>query len=185
MQPRPLRCTNMYTHAHTCHCVASKAVKRHTRISHYLCLYDDCAVLPYPRVQERPMSLASSAPVVPVQIEKLRIFRTTFWVSLRENYGITRSTAQLPIATGIKQVSNNHYACVDPNRCERGFVGNTIGQANAVSDKVLDLRNCAYKGADLQKKVLSGALMSGADYTGANLQVPISGLLLIGVCTDL
>jgi hypothetical protein len=24
----------------------------------------------------------------------------------------------------------------DPNRCARGFVGNTIGQANAVSDKV-------------------------------------------------
>lgn len=42
-----------------------------------------------------------------------------------------------------------------------------------MSDKVLDLRNCGYKGADLQKKVLSGALMSGADYTGANLQVPL------------
>ena len=28
----------------------------------------------------------------------------------------------------------------DPARCERAFVGNTIGQANAVSDKVLDLR---------------------------------------------
>ncbi len=23
----------------------------------------------------------------------------------------------------------------DPNRCERGFIGNTIGQANAVSDR--------------------------------------------------
>lgn len=62
-------------------------------------------------------------------------------------------------------------AYADPNRCDRGFVGNTIGQANAVSDKVLDLRNCLYKDADLQKKVLSGALMSGADYTGANMQV--------------
>ena len=143
------------------------------------------ASLDLDRVQLQGTLCALLRTVVPAQIEKLRIFRTTFWVSLRENYGITRSTAQLPIATGIKQVSNNHYACVDPNRCERGFVGNTIGQANAVSDKVLDLRNCAYKGADLQKKVLSGALMSGADYTGANLQVPISGLLLIGVCTDL
>jgi hypothetical protein len=28
----------------------------------------------------------------------------------------------------------------DPNRCERGFDGNTIGQANGVSDKQLDIR---------------------------------------------
>lgn len=28
----------------------------------------------------------------------------------------------------------------DPNRCERGYDGNTIGQANAVADRVLDLR---------------------------------------------
>ncbi len=59
----------------------------------------------------------------------------------------------------------------DPKRCERGFVGNTIGQANAVSDKILDLRQCVYKGADLRAKVLAGALMSDADFSGANLQV--------------
>jgi len=28
----------------------------------------------------------------------------------------------------------------DPNRCEKGFTGNTIGQSNGVSDKVLDMR---------------------------------------------
>lgn len=58
----------------------------------------------------------------------------------------------------------------DPNRCERGYTGNTIGQANAVSDKVLDLRQCVYKGANLSGKTLSGALMSEADYSDANLQ---------------
>jgi hypothetical protein len=68
-------------------------------------------------------------------------------------------------------MSDRYSGHADPNRCERGFVGNTIGQANAVSDKVLDLRNCAYQNADLRAKVLSGALMSGANYKNANLQV--------------
>lgn len=44
----------------------------------------------------------------------------------------------------------------DPNRCDRGFVGNTIGQANAVSNKPLDLRYCKYAGANLSGKTLSG-----------------------------
>jgi hypothetical protein len=44
----------------------------------------------------------------------------------------------------------------DPNRCDRGFVGNTIGQANAVSNKPLDLRFCKYSGANLSGKTLSG-----------------------------
>ena len=35
---------------------------------------------------------AARAAVVPVQIEKLRIYRTMFWVSLRENVEITGST---------------------------------------------------------------------------------------------
>ena len=47
----------------------------------------------------------------------------------------------------------------DPNRCERAFVGNTIGQANAVSDRALDLRFCDLSGKNLVAKVLSGALM--------------------------
>jgi len=58
----------------------------------------------------------------------------------------------------------------DPNRCERATVGNTIGQANAVSDKVLDLRFCDFSGADLSSKTLSGALMSDAVLKGTNLQ---------------
>lgn len=59
----------------------------------------------------------------------------------------------------------------DPNRCERAFVGNTIGQANAVSDKVLDLRKCKYEpGADMAGKTLSGALMVNTQAKGANMR---------------
>ena len=47
----------------------------------------------------------------------------------------------------------------DPNRCERAFVGNTIGQANAVSDKTLDLRKCEYDNVSVKGITLSGALM--------------------------
>uniref|UniRef100_A0A7S0SXV2 Thylakoid lumenal 17.4 kDa protein, chloroplastic n=1 Tax=Mantoniella antarctica TaxID=81844 RepID=A0A7S0SXV2_9CHLO len=57
----------------------------------------------------------------------------------------------------------------DPNRCERAFVGNTIGQANAVSDRILDLRKCTYDGADLSAKTLSGALMVDASFKGTNM----------------
>ena len=57
----------------------------------------------------------------------------------------------------------------DPNRCDRAFVGNTIGQANAVSDKVLDLRFCNFSGKNLSGKTLSGALLAEADATNANL----------------
>mmetsp|Transcript_19236 Transcript_19236/g.48961 ORF Transcript_19236/g.48961 Transcript_19236/m.48961 type:complete len:216 (-) Transcript_19236:511-1158(-) len=58
----------------------------------------------------------------------------------------------------------------DPNRCERGYTGNTIGQANAVSDKILDLRKCSFKGANLSGKVLAGALLVDTDLSGTNLQ---------------
>ncbi len=82
----------------------------------------------------------------------------------------------------------------DPNRCDRAFVGNTLGmvsvtmpvvyrillcaampcgisdlpllaQANAVSDKLLDLRSCVYTGKNLADKVLSGALVADADFS--------------------
>ncbi len=56
-----------------------------------------------------------------------------------------------------------HGCCADPNRCDRAFVGNTIGQANAVSDKVLDLRECVVAGKNLKGLTLSGALLVGAD----------------------
>lgn len=58
----------------------------------------------------------------------------------------------------------------DPARCERAFVGNTIGQANAVSDKLLDLRACKLVKADLSGKTLSGALLVDADLSGAVLR---------------
>eukprot|EP00238_Polyblepharides_amylifera_P005487 CAMPEP_0196582058 /NCGR_PEP_ID=MMETSP1081-20130531/37256_1 /TAXON_ID=36882 /ORGANISM="Pyramimonas amylifera, Strain CCMP720" /LENGTH=183 /DNA_ID=CAMNT_0041902521 /DNA_START=213 /DNA_END=765 /DNA_ORIENTATION=- len=58
----------------------------------------------------------------------------------------------------------------DPNRCERGYTGNTIGQANGVSDKVLDIRMCNFDNSDLQGKVLSGALMSDSSFMNANMR---------------
>lgn len=58
----------------------------------------------------------------------------------------------------------------DPNHCERAFVGNTIGQANAVSDKVLDLRLCDLSGKSLVGKTLSGALMVDTNLSKANLR---------------
>ena len=61
------------------------------------------------------------------------------------------------------------FATVDPNRCERGYVGNTIGQANAVSDKLLDLRGCKFDGKSLAGKTLSGALMVDASFKDADL----------------
>jgi hypothetical protein len=57
-----------------------------------------------------------------------------------------------------------------PDRCELAFTGNTIGQANAVSDKLLDLRQCKLHGADLHGKTLSGGIFVDADLSGSNLQ---------------
>eukprot|EP00891_Asterochloris_glomerata_P003445 jgi/Astpho2/3445/Aster-07045 len=57
----------------------------------------------------------------------------------------------------------------DPARCERAYVGNTLGMANAVSDKLLDLRKCVFAGKNLSDKVLSGALVSDADFSNATM----------------
>ncbi|XP_039137547.1 thylakoid lumenal 17.4 kDa protein, chloroplastic [Dioscorea cayenensis subsp. rotundata] len=59
----------------------------------------------------------------------------------------------------------------EPNRCERAFVGNTIGQANGVYDKPLDLRFCDYTNekTNLKGKSLSAALMSDAKFDGADM----------------
>ncbi len=46
----------------------------------------------------------------------------------------------------------------------------THPQANAVSDKTLDLRKCVYAGKSLAAKTLAGALMSDADFSKTNLQ---------------
>jgi len=58
----------------------------------------------------------------------------------------------------------------DPARCERGYDGNTIGQANAVADRLLDLRSCNYDDKDLSKRTLSGAVMLDSSFVGANMQ---------------
>lgn len=58
----------------------------------------------------------------------------------------------------------------DPAHCERAFIGNTIGQANAVSDKVLDMRQCNFDGKDLSTTTLSGGLMNESTYRDANMQ---------------
>lgn len=59
----------------------------------------------------------------------------------------------------------------EPNRCERAFVGNTIGQANGVYDKPLDLRFCDYTNekSNLKGKSLAAALMSDAKFDGADM----------------
>ncbi|ERM95171.1 hypothetical protein AMTR_s00009p00263380 [Amborella trichopoda] len=59
----------------------------------------------------------------------------------------------------------------EPNRCERAFVGNTIGQANGVYDKPLDLRFCDFTNekSNLKGKSLAAALMSDAKFDGADM----------------
>ncbi|XP_073000711.1 thylakoid lumenal 17.4 kDa protein, chloroplastic [Typha latifolia] len=59
----------------------------------------------------------------------------------------------------------------EPNRCERAFVGNTIGQANGVYDKPIDLRFCDYTNekSNLKGKSLAAALMSDAKFDGADM----------------
>jgi len=59
----------------------------------------------------------------------------------------------------------------EPNRCERAFIGNTIGQANGVYDKPLDLRQCDFTNekSNLKGKSLSAALMSDAKFDGADM----------------
>lgn len=43
-------------------------------------------------------------------------------------------------------------------------------QANAVSDKVLDLRKCDFAGKNLSGKTLAGALLAEANLSNTNLQ---------------
>lgn len=71
----------------------------------------------------------------------------------------------------------------EPNRCERAFVGNTIGQANGVYDKPLDLRLCDYSNdkSNLKGKTLSAALMSDAKFDGADMtEVVMSKAYAVG-----
>lgn len=71
----------------------------------------------------------------------------------------------------------------EPNRCEKAFVGNTIGQANGVYDKPLDLRFCDFTNdkTNLKGKSLSAALMSDAKFDGADMsEVVMSKAYAVG-----
>ncbi|KAJ6854214.1 thylakoid lumenal 17.4 kDa protein, chloroplastic [Iris pallida] len=71
----------------------------------------------------------------------------------------------------------------EPNRCERAFVGNTIGQANGVYDKPIDLRFCDFTNdkSNLKGKSLAAALMSDAKFDGANMsEVVMSKAYAVG-----
>lgn len=71
----------------------------------------------------------------------------------------------------------------DPDRCARAFVGNTIGQANGVYDKAIDLRFCDYTNEkiNLKGKSLAAALMSGAIFDGADMtEVVMSKAYAVG-----
>ncbi|PON81235.1 Pentapeptide repeat [Trema orientale] len=71
----------------------------------------------------------------------------------------------------------------EANRCERAFVGNTIGQANGVYDKPLDLRFCDYTNekSNLKGKSLAAALMSDAKFDGADMsEVVMSKAYAVG-----
>lgn len=80
-------------------------------------------------------------------------------------------------------VSETSPLSTDPTRCEQAFVGNTIGQANGVYDKPLDLRFCDYTNdqSNLKGKTLSAALMSGAKFDGADMsEVVMSKAYAVG-----
>ncbi|KAG6650452.1 hypothetical protein I3843_06G039800 [Carya illinoinensis] len=71
----------------------------------------------------------------------------------------------------------------DANRCEKAFVGNTIGQANGVYDKAIDLRFCDYTNdaSNLKGKSLAAALMSDAKFDGADMsEVVMSKAYAVG-----
>lgn len=71
----------------------------------------------------------------------------------------------------------------DPDRCQRAFVGNTIGQANGVYDKAIDLRFCDFSNekSNLKGKSLAAALMSEAKFDGADMsEVVMSKAYAVG-----
>ncbi len=64
-------------------------------------------------------------------------------------------------------------------------MGNTIGQANAVSDKLLDLRKCVFDGKSLVGRTLSGALMVDASFKKSDLtEVVMSKAYAVGANFD-
>ncbi|CAN0921431.1 Thylakoid lumenal 17.4 kDa protein, chloroplastic, partial [Linum grandiflorum] len=71
----------------------------------------------------------------------------------------------------------------EPDRCEKAYVGNTIGQANGVYDKPIDLRFCDFSNdkSNLKGKSLAAALMSGVKFDGADMtEVVMSKAYAVG-----
>jgi len=71
----------------------------------------------------------------------------------------------------------------EPDRCEKAHGGNTIGQANGVYDKPIDLRFCDYTNdkSKLNGKSLAAALMSDAKFDGADTsEVVVSKAYAVG-----
>ncbi|KAL9312852.1 hypothetical protein ACSQ67_018304 [Phaseolus vulgaris] len=75
------------------------------------------------------------------------------------------------VLTCYRTLEETSPLSTEPNRCERAFIGNTIGQANGVYDKPLDLRQCDFTNekSNLKGKSLSAALVSDAKFDGADM----------------
>ncbi|KAI4337993.1 hypothetical protein L6164_016350 [Bauhinia variegata] len=89
-------------------------------------------------------------------------------------------TAALPVLSANQRLPP---LSTEPNRCERAFIGNTIGQANGVYKKPLDLRFCDFTNEknNLKRKSLSAALVSDAKFDGADMtEVVMSKAYAVG-----
>jgi hypothetical protein len=92
----------------------------------------------------------------------------------------TLTSASFPVTAATQRLPP---LSTEPDRCERAFVGNTIGQANGVYDKPLDLRKCDFTNekSNLKGKTLSAALMSEAKFDGADMtEVVMSKAYAVG-----
>ncbi|CAJ2667424.1 thylakoid lumenal 17.4 kDa protein, chloroplastic [Trifolium pratense] len=92
----------------------------------------------------------------------------------------TLTSASFPVTAATQRLPP---LSTEPDRCERAFVGNTIGQANGVYDKPLDLRKCDFTNekSNLKGKTLSAALMSDAKFDGADMtEVVMSKAYAVG-----
>ncbi|PIA57341.1 hypothetical protein AQUCO_00600224v1 [Aquilegia coerulea] len=99
--------------------------------------------------------------------------------------GLLAALALTTTATPMTLAANSRLPplSTDPNRCERAFVGNTIGQANGVYDSVIDLRFCDFTNdkSNIKGKTLSAALVSDAKFDGADLtEVVMSKAYAVG-----
>ena len=109
--------------------------------------------------------------VTPVALAEVRLPPIDTGATPQQKAGRTRVTSLAPLTLAPSSLPDAPPPawCADPNRCERGFTGNTIGQANAVSDKLLDLRGCSFDNKSLAGRTLSGALMVGTSFKGSDL----------------